>query len=422
VALGMAGAALLGFTASGAPAATLVVLYSFNGADGSQPTGGAFVDRNGAVYGTTSGGGITGGACGTAGCGTVFKLVPPKPGQTAWTRQSYQFRGSDGADPRGGVFVDASGAIYGTTFSGGANNLGTVFKLTPLDAAQATYAFAGYSFSGSDGANPQGGVFVDGGGAVYGTTSAGGTSGQGTAFKLTPPSAGGAYTPQSYSFGGGSDGATPLGSVFVDGNGALYGTTSAGGAGGFGTVFKFTPLGASQPGYTIATYDFASPEDGETPFAGVITDGSGIVYGTTFDGGAQAFGTVFSLTPGPGNSGFSKGTFSFGGASGDPTLGVSPSGGLIIDQGGALYGTTLLGGTGLCKPVPTGNFGCGAIFKLSPPGSGQTGYSESVLYSFTGGTDGSTPAGNLAIGHDGAIYGTATDGGQGFGVVFQLTP
>jgi uncharacterized repeat protein (TIGR03803 family) len=415
---------LMAASATKSLAATLTVLYAFNGTDGAEPLGGVAIDRAGAVYGTTSTGGITGGSCGSAGCGTVFKLTPPPPGQTTWTRQSFEFHGTDGANPSGGLFVDANGVIYGTTYSGGSANLGTVFKLTPLDAGQTAYGLASYSFSGGDGANPEGSVFVDATGAIFGTTSAGGAAGQGTAFKLSPPGPGqSAYTPQSYSFSGGTDGAAPLAGIFVDAAGGLYGTTSSGGNGGLGTVFKFTPLSTPLQGYTIAAYNFVSANDGETPFGGVVTDSADVVYGTTFSGGVQALGTVFRLTPGQNGSGYSKATFSFGGTSGSPTAGAQPSGGIVLDATGAIYGTAQQGGTGSCIQVANVNFGCGAIFKLTPPGAGGGGYSEAVLYSFTGGTDGSTPEGNLAVDGNGALYGAASSGGSGgSGVVFKLTP
>ena len=202
---------------------------------------GLIFDKEGALYGTTSGGG-------TGNAGTVFTLTPPTKGQTAWTPTVlYNFcpqpSCSDGYEPRAALIFDKEGALYGTTEFGGTGNNGIVFKLTPpTNGTTAWTETVLHSFVGGDGANPIfGGLIFDKQGALYGTTYRGGSANGGTVFKLTPPAKGlTAWTETVlHGFTGGSDGANPYAGLIAN-QGALYGTTSSGGSAGYGTVFKLT--------------------------------------------------------------------------------------------------------------------------------------------------------------------------------------
>jgi uncharacterized repeat protein (TIGR03803 family) len=362
----------------------------------------------------------------------------------------YSFHGApDGAVPYADL-IDEAGALYGTTEDGGVSGYGTVFKLTRSGSGYTESVL--YNFqAGNDGAFPTASL-IEKAGALYGTTGLGGASGAGTVFKLTPSGSG--YTESVvYSFQGGSDGAYPSAGV-IDEGGALYGTTPGGGGAGDGTVFKLTPSGS---GYTESVlYSFQGGSDGASPYAGVtskagalygttfygglgngtvfklkrskraytesvlysfragsdganpyfagVIDEAGALYGTTYRGGADNSGTVFELTP-SGSSYTESVLYSFGSG----TDGSAPVGGVVADKSGNLYGTTHLGGQ-------TGN---GAVFKLTRSASG---YAESILYSFLGAPDGGVPYAGL-IDKAGALYGTTHAGGQtGNGTVFKLTP
>ena len=411
-----------GVLPSGASAdSTLTTLHSFTGypGDGAYPYAGViynpFADQSGSLYGTT----LYGGAYGY---GAVFKLSPRLGG--AWSESVlYSFTGypGDGASPTAGLIADQSGALYGTTLYGGAYNYGAVFKLTP--PAQSGGAWSEsvlYSFTGypGDGASPYAGVIFGGSGAVYGTTYVGGAVGAGTVFKLTPPAQSGGVWSESvlHSFTGPPDGGYPFAGVIFGGSGALYGTTSEGGAAGAGTVFKLTPPARSGGAWSESVlYSFTGAADGGYPIGGVILDVFGALYGTTEDGGAYDYGTVFKLTPPPPRITWGESVLhSFTGAAD----GGSPEAGVIFDQLGALYGTTIEGGAG-CAP-----YGCGAVFKLTPPARSGGAWGESVLHRFTGSLgDGALPLAGVIFDQSGALYGTTYEGGaDGYGTVFKLTP
>ena len=429
----LASLAVLIVVASAAPAqAGESVVYSFQGApDSAAPIAGLVSDQHGALYGTTSSGGMGSSCAVYSGCGTVFMLTPPDPGHTHWTRTVlYSFCSmsncADGEGPLGGLILDREGALYGTTAQGGnANNDGTVFKLTPPATGQTPWTESVlYSFQGgTDGAHPYAGLIFDQQGALYGTTQQGAENstcsyGCGSVFKLTPPVAGGQSSWSEsviYSFcslSGCTDGAYPASGLIFDREGALYGTNYSGGSVAHGTVFKLTPPAAGQSSWSESVlYSFCSRTncpDGAYLYAGVIFDQHGALYGTTNSGGNSDSGTVFKLTPPTGGqtpwtesvlySFCSQNSCSDGGF---------PQGGLILDQEGALYGTTEQGGNA--------NDG-GTVFKLTPPAAGQTLWTETVLHSFCSQnncTDGASPDAGLIAGVQGALYGTTYDGGSG---------
>jgi uncharacterized repeat protein (TIGR03803 family) len=272
------------------------VLHSFaGGSDGADPEAGLIADEQGALYGTTFAGG-------SSNNGTVFKLTPHANGRTDWTKAVlYSFCSqpscSDGAVPIAGLIADDSGALYGTTSGGGAGSNGTVFKLTPPAWTETVlYNFCSQP-SCSDGVGPVAGLIADKSGALYGTTHAGGSSGNGTVFKLTPP----AWTETVlYSFLGGSDGGAPRAGLIADEQDTLYGTTTGGGIANNGTVFKLTPPTKGQSAWkeTVLHRFCSQPgcSDGSGPVAGLTADERGVLYGTTGGGGSSGVGTVFNLT------------------------------------------------------------------------------------------------------------------------------
>jgi uncharacterized repeat protein (TIGR03803 family) len=325
------------------------VLHTFGSAkDGAMPWGGLTADA-GALYGTTNGGGNL--AC-SGGCGTVFRIRPTKHGYEEHV--VYRFAGgTDGAKPYyGSLLLDASGALYGTTNSGGdascgADGCGTVFKLTHHGRhyeEQTIHTFGG----GSDGAGPESGLIEDAGGTLYGTTYAGGSKrcggyGCGTVFALTPSSGG--YSERILlAFAGDLDGGEPFDPLTMDPAGSLYGTTAFGGRNFRGNVFRLARAGSGFA-YSILCQFL----DGKAvyPVSGVVVASGGVVYGTTSGGR----GTVYELVPS--KHGYSQSLLhAFAGK----TDGLWPNGTVIIGTNGALYDTTMSGGA----------YGYGTVFSVAP--------------------------------------------------------
>jgi uncharacterized repeat protein (TIGR03803 family) len=393
------------------------VLYRFTGgADGHQPAPGLIQDATGALYGaTTFGGGAaaSGGGC----CGTIFRFDPATRNKTVL----YTFLGgSDGQEPSSPI-EDKTGALYGTTYSGGDNNNdGTVYKLTPSSAGYSEsilYRFKG----GIDGANPSSALKANQWGGLFGVTVHGGTNGLGTVFRLTPTSSGYVET-ILYSFKGGRDGATPRATILMGAAGDLYGTTLEGGGGqclgiengpaGCGTVYELV----RSSGYAERVlYRFQGGLDGANPYGGIIADSHGSLYGTTGNGGSftgcvpdaggKGCGTAFKLTRT--NRGYAEIILHrFKSVRG----GHGPGGNLVIGSNGQLYGATLVGGEERW----------GTLFALTPT---SKAYQETVLYTFTGLSDGANPLGSLTIANNGDLVGTTQGGGtSGDGTLFELAP
>ncbi len=373
-------------------------------------------DTGGNLYGTAVSGG-------TQQLGVVFKLTPSSQG--AWTESVlYSFAGgADGAWPYSPLIFDSAGNLYGTTEMGGSNNYGTVFELK-LNGDGSWTEVVLHSFSGGpgDGAEPQAGLTFDHAGNLYGTTNSGGLSncsfpiGCGVVFQLAPGS-GGQWTESIlHAFAGGNDGGNPhsQAALLFDQQGNLYGTTGAGGPGGVGTVFELSPRAGGHWKKSIV-YTFRS-NDGIGPTGALVMDGSGNFYGTTELGGAYGAGTVFELTPNSKGGWTDRLLYSFTGR----TDGWGPTGGLVFDTAGNLYGTTGSGGLSSCYSGQ----GCGVVFELTPSSGGK--WTESVLYTFTDGADGATPYAGL-VWNKGNLYGTAFNGGNNTcygpcGVVFELAP
>jgi uncharacterized repeat protein (TIGR03803 family) len=255
------------------PGGVQTVLYSFP-AGSSDPYCGLIQGSDGNFYGTT-------GAGGANDDGTVFEITP---GGTKTVLHTFAKTGSDGQTPYAGLIQGSDGDFYGTTYTGGSAGFGTVFKVAPDGTETVLYSFAG----GSDGANPYAGVVQGSDGNFYGTTYAGGSNGLGTVFKLTPS---GTET-VLYSFAGGSsDGANPEAGLIQASDGNFYGMTYRGGSSGLGTVFKLTPAGTE-----TVLHAFAGSSDGANPWADLVQGSDGNLYGSTFAGGASAHGTFFKVT------------------------------------------------------------------------------------------------------------------------------
>lgn len=369
------------------------VLYNFQGGihDGTNPSTALVADRAGNLFGTTTDGGS--GTC-TGGCGTIFQLKPTAGGR--WTETVlYSFQGGDdGAAPAAGLVFDHAGNLYGTTIGGGLSLDGTVFQLTRSGNSWTETVL--HSFTGSDGAYPVDRLIFDHAGNLYGTTVFGGRFGGGTVFQLVP--SGGAWTEAVlHDFTGGNDGIDPEAGLIFDQQGALCGTTIAenvfklmppvsgdtkwtlrvlytfdgdvnrgqlsagpllagkngvlygtqkfgGGPANAGAVYQLTPPSTRGGSWTETTlYRFTGETDGAYPFAGIIADNSGNLYGTTSGNGHSNQGTVFQLTPPATQGGEWTETTLHAFAGGSD--GAGPGADLSFGKGGALYGTTAGGGS-----------------------------------------------------------------------------
>jgi uncharacterized repeat protein (TIGR03803 family) len=350
----------------------LSVLASFNGTNGANPYGTLILDSSGNLYGTTANGGASG-------WGTVFEVAHGSG--TISTLASFNY--TDGASPRGALIMDGSGNLYGTTYQGGANGYGTVFEL----AAGSGTITALASFDKTDGANPWGGLVMDGSGNLYGTTYQGGASGYGTVFEVAQGS-GTITTLASFDK---TDGANPYDALVLDGSGNLYGTTYQGGAHPYGTVFEL-----AQGSGTITTLASFDSLNGRYPVAGLVMDGSGNLYGTTTQDSVSGAGMVFEVARGSSTI-TTLATF-------NGTDGANPVGGLLLDASGNLYGTTAGGGTGY-----------GTAFELAQ-GSGTITTLAAFLV-----PNGANPYANVITDSSGNLYGTTQYGGTfGFGTVFEV--
>jgi uncharacterized repeat protein (TIGR03803 family) len=367
------------------------VVYSFRGrsgrvADGVSPEAG-LVNVNGTLYGTTVLGGAYGPRHKSGGFGTVFSITP-----SGAETVLHRFTGAqDGKRPGAGL-IEVNGRLYGTTAYGGRGHCtnyyhrgcGTVYSISTTGEEKVLHSFTG----GSDGSYPRA-ALTNVNGTLYGTTTEGGAlgSGYGTVFTITPS---GKET-VLHSFGASKDGAFPEAGL-IDVNGTLYGTTTFGGRRRAGTVFRITTSGKETVLHSFGVLTL----DGTDPEAGLV-DVNGTLYGTTFEGGAYRYGTIFAVTL----AGTEKVLHSFGASDG-----ALPDAGLI-SVNGTLYGTTEGGGDG---------GGGGTVFSITPDGT------ETVVYSFRGGTpDGAEPEAEL-IDVSGTLYSTTSGGGAyGKGTVYSLS-
>ena len=386
-----------------AQAQTMTVLHSFTGgADGSSPRAGVALDRAGNVYGVTPYGGSRMGNCGgIGGCGVVYRAAP-RNGAWIFTPLYIFQGGEDGAEPWSTVTVGPDGALYGTTLIGGgsgcSNSCGTVFRLAPsaqfchMALCPWTETIIYHFATDPNGLGlPFGGVIFDAAGNLYGI--AGGSANGGCAvYKLSP--SGGSWTLSVlYNLQAATDGTLSMATPAMDAAGNLYGTTTFGGANGYGTVFE---LVHSAGGYTFnLLYTFTGSNDGGDPTAGVAVDAAGNVFGDTAFGGG-----VFELTRSGSEWNYSVIVPFVGGL--EPPI--------SLDSAGNIYGTGNADGT----------HGLGSVFKLTYSNGVWT---HNIIYSFGGGDGGVLPLSSVAFDSNGNLYGTTNYGGSGgAGTVWQLTP
>ncbi len=394
-----------------AQAPTFTILYSFTGgADGAQPYAPLIHDKDGNLYGTTTVGGDVAQCVGLPykGCGVIFKLD-----EVGKLTALHTFTESEGSAPAGRLLRNGMGIIYGTAGGGGPFSSGSVFK---LDTNTGKFTVL-YNFTGkADGAGPEG-LVADGAGHFYGTGRGGGdlncSEGQccGVVFQLD---AGGKQT-VLYAFEDGLDGAVPDPDLIRDAEGNLYGTTQNGGDDfsfncsseaviyGCGAVFKL-----DRNGRLNTMYAFSGGADGDGPIEGLVRDTKGNLYGATRFGGdlqcpplsGAGCGVIFKVDPWGNETVLHKFT--------DRDGGFVPSGRLIRDSDGNLYGTTS-GGKGPCD--------CGLVFKLSP--DANSSWSYTILHTFTR-KEGAYPT-NLMLSATGDLYGVTTQGGiHNQGTIFKI--
>jgi uncharacterized repeat protein (TIGR03803 family) len=350
----------------------------------------------------------------------------------------HEFTGSpDGARPTGNVVVSGAGEVFGSTMAGGANGLGTVFRLSPPGASGKGWTSTLlFSFDGTHGAQPYAAPVLDAGGNVYLTTAAGGgrcpaangaaARGCGQVVELSPPAVeGGPWQVSTlYQFLGGDDGAAPLGPVVFDNAGAMYVATYGGGGtfcttdgnAGCGTVVRLSPPSAAGGAWTEAVL-FRFPSDGSlgTNPVGLARDAEGVLYVVSQFGGAAHVGTLITLTA------------PLYGADWTPALvysfdlsrsGVYPVDPPVLDSGGRVYVSTVFG---------FGHSPDGAVTRLSPPAFAGGPWQVDLLHAFKGGAGGAGP-GAAMVGGDGTILlstfsgGTSGCGGVGCGTLVSLTP
>lgn len=396
-------------------------LFEFQGtSNGETPYSGLTFDSAGNLYGTTRYGGLNDCSSGL-GCGVAYEISRPPSGQGPWSETVLHVftNGTDGATPYAGLIPDGAGNFYGTAFYGGSfastpcrlDGCGVVFELSPTGAGWAETVLHTFS-GGHDGNGPFGNLIRDSAGNLYGTTVAGGALrapncspyGCGVVFELSPASQGWTET-VLYAFQGDKDGAQPYTGLTFDSQGDLYGTTYAG-AKGYGTVFKLAPVSGGWQETTLYVFNGL---DGNTPEGPVTFDSAGNLYGTTVFGGPPqgcdaGCGLLFELSPSPKGFWSEKGLRVF-----DQTGPFYPSGSLVFDSAGDLYGTVQSGG-------PTG---AGGIYKMSIV-SGK--WKQTGFYT-TPAAVANTPIGGLISDSSGNLYGTAAYGGSSnSGVVFEFTP
>ncbi len=421
IAIAIATAALV----AQAYAAHFKVLHTFQGErDGGDALASMTMDDAGNLFGTTAWGG--GSSQCQYGCGFVFELSPTGSGGWKETLLHRFAGGSDGAYPEATLFRDGDGNLYGTTVAGGgsaacqkivygAAGCGTVFKLSLTSGVWTEEVL--HSFTGAgDGSHPTGGVIMDAKGNLYGTAvyAESATGCCGVVFELSE--AGGIWTESVLHTFSGTDGSGPFGSLLADAAGNLYGTTAWGGnlsacpqSPGCGVAFRLAPASRGTWKYRIL-HTFPGGSGGQAPVGGLIRDAAGNLYGATTVGGLENFGSIFELSP-TSNGWTTRVVHSF-----DLSRGVILNSGLIMDEEGNLYGTTVGGGAK----------SAGLVFKLSPTSAG--GWAETVLYAFNGTIDGERAYAGLVRDAAGNLYGATELGGancgldpRGCGTIFEIS-
>ncbi|MFZ0732388.1 MAG: choice-of-anchor tandem repeat GloVer-containing protein [Candidatus Sulfotelmatobacter sp.] len=387
---------------------TYSVVRNFSPRSGDIPYGGLLMDQAGNLYGADSSGG-------TQNWGAIFELTPNGKGGWTYTEIYDCGKADDCSVPVGSLVMDEAGDLYGVTY------FGNVFELMPSGSGVWTGRVIHTFGGGSDGSAPSP-VILDGDGDLYGVNGTGGHNNLGYVFELTS-SIGGWSLVHLHDFTG-SDGAETtntaggqVAGLVWDSAGNLYGTTGLGGSsakcqGGCGLIFELKNDSGSWTETVL--HDFTG-SDGANPDAPLTMDAAGNLYGTTTSGGTKGLGVVFKLAPSSGTWS-SKVLHDFTGAHLD---GAYPNTALIVDAGGNLYGATESGGADLQSCQVMNDFGCGTAFELSPNG---TQWKISILHAFTGRKDGGFPGG-VVRDSSGNLYGAAQAGGANAGgLLFKIVP
>ena len=338
---------------------------------------------------------------GGAHAGTLHAIASPALSE----RVIYAFHDDcDGGFPLAGVIADAAGVLYGTTAGGGcgySSGSGAVYRLTPTPSGYGEDVLFGFgSVSDSSGTAANTALVMDASGSLYGTTEeGGGDQYYGTVYELKRNGSTYDFATLIDFFVGEDLGDGPIGGLNIDGAGHIYGTTGFGGTCGGGVAFRLNP--------TAIVHSFGC-NDGTEPAAAMVADGVGNLFGTTKIGGTGPCryhcGTVFETTHS--KQGWKSTTiYTFAGGAKDGGHPIAP---LLLMASGKLFGTTLVGGA----------HGKGTVFELTPA---KSGYTERIVYSFAGASDGAGPAGPL-VQYGYALYGTTRRGGLGAGTVYKMTP
>ena len=393
---------------------TPTALYDFAATDtnnvnvgGAVPESAPIQGRDGNFYGTTVGGGANG-------AGTVYRLAPDGTLTTLHDFGAYidqrQQTNADGVGPHR-LVQGSDGDFYGTAFSGGTAGRGTAYKVTAGGAFTLLYEFAATAAGvNADGAGPGAALIQGADGNFYGTATTGGPNAQGTVFQLTPSgtlTTVHAFAPTAGD-GTNGEGASPSGALLQSNDGTFYGTATNGGADARGAVFSMTPSGAVSLLHSFTR----TGGEGVSPRGSLVRDSAGVFYGTTGGGGASGQGTVFQITA---TGGFAT-LYSFGvrDNTGANATGAQPTGDLCAGSDGNFYGTTFTGGAN----------SAGTVFRVTAGGALTSLYSfNAVDYSVNNGANvgGGNPSSGVIQGADGNLYGSTTGGGAGgSGVIYQL--
>jgi uncharacterized repeat protein (TIGR03803 family) len=383
--------------------ATLTTLVSFNGANGDEPIGGLIADGAGDLFGTTVDGGANEGKGGLNHAGTVFEIVKIPNGYASTPTTLVSFKGTNGGAPFGSLIADAKGDLFGTTVKGGASDDGTVFEIAKTAGGYASTPTTLVSFDGTNGAEPFGSLIADAKGDLFGTTAGDFGSDDGTVFEIAKTAGGYASTPTTLVSFNRTNGAAPEGGLIADSNADLFGTTTEGGANSDGTVFEIakTAGGYASTPTTLVSFNGAN---GARPVGDLIADSNGDLFGATDSGGANDDGTVFEIAKTAGGYASTPTTLvSFNGMNG-----TEPSGDLIADSNGDLFGTATGGGAN----------GDGTVFEIAKTAGGYSS-TPITLVTFNG-TNGNVPS-SLIADSNGDLFGTAGFGGANEGgTVFEI--